>query len=103
MLINEIKKTLYEGYYENNEGYFSSETSSHWRYYGRKTQVNFTDNNYEINAEWISAFSKKTFLRLLRNVKNGYLLSRLMNKYNASGKINKEVKKSVLFPGMGKT
>ena len=83
MLINEIKKTLYEEYYENNEEQFSSVTSSHWSYYGRKTQVNFTDNNFEIKAEWISDFSKKTFLRLLRNVKNGYLLARLMNKYNA--------------------
>jgi len=27
----------------------------------------------------------------------------LMNKYNVSGKINKEVKRSVLFAGMGKT
>jgi len=26
----------------------------------------------------------------------------LMNKYNASGKVNKEVKRSVLFAGMGK-
>ena len=92
MLINEIKKTLYEDYYENNEEQFSSVTSSHWRDYGRKTQVNFTDNNYEINAEWISAFSKKTFLRLLRNVKNGYLLARLMNKYNAQPETVKAAK-----------
>ena len=92
MLINEIKKTLYEDYYENNEEQFSSVTSSHWRDYGRKTQVNFTDNNFEIKAVWISDFSKKTFLRLLRNVKNGYLLSRLMNKYNAQPETVKAAK-----------
>ena len=62
MLINEIKKTLYEEYYENNEEQFSPVTSSHWRDYGRKTQVNFTDNNFEIEAAGISGFRKKTFL-----------------------------------------
>ena len=92
MLINEIKRTLYEDYYENNEEQFSPVTSSHWRDYGRKTQVNFTDHNYEINAELISAFSKKTFLRLLRNVQIGYLLSRLMNKYNAQPETVKAAK-----------
>ena len=101
MLINEIKKTLYEVYYENNEEEFSSVTSSHWRDYGRKTQINFTDNNFEIKAEGISGFSKKTFLRLLRNVPIGYLLARLMNKYNAAETVTaaKEIaeKHGILF------
>ena len=93
MFIDEIKKTLYEDYYGNNKkDQFSAETSSHWRDYGRKTQVNLTDNDFEIKSVGISSFREKTFLGLLRNIPIDYLPTRLLIRYSAQPKTVKAAK-----------
>ena len=50
-----------------------------------------------INASW-----HPVYIDECRKINRKAIEESLMNKYNVSGKVNKEVKRSVLFSGMGK-
>ena len=86
MQFNQLKVSLYQSYYndDSTSSNFSDVTSSHWRDFGEKTTVTHGREDFEINAYGISGFSKKTLLRNLKNIPVSYLLSKMLNEYNAN-------------------
>jgi len=87
MNFNQLKESLYQNYYteDSTSSKFSNVTSSHWREYGEETTVTHESEDFEFNADWISAFRKKTLFRNLKNIPINILLSKMLKKYNANG------------------
>ena len=85
MEFKHLNEFLYHNYYNDNSTShrFSAVTSSHWREFGKRTTVTRESDDYEINGHGISDFSKKTLFRKLHHLPIKYLLTKILNEYNA--------------------
>ena len=91
MQFDSLIETLYSRHYFNGPASlkFSQETSSHWREFGKKTNVIKVKKpgeviDYEIKAYGISGFKKNTLLNRLINTPSCYLLPKILSQYNAN-------------------
>ena len=91
MQFDNLIETLYSRHYFNGPASlkFSQETSSHWREFGKKTNVIMVKKpgeviDYEIKAYGISGFKKNTLLNRLINIPSSYLLPKILSQYNAN-------------------
>ncbi len=79
MISNQIQETLFREYYSNDE--FSKVTSSHWRDFGKKTNITRSNNGFEIRAYGISAYGKRSTLRYIKHLPIDFMLSGMLSKH----------------------
>jgi len=76
-----VQETLFQKYYTVEE--FSDVTSSHWRKFGKETEVTRVKNGYEFKAQGISQYRIKTSLGAVKHLPIDYLLFQMLSKYRA--------------------